>query len=115
MRRLDVKIRQLIWAIREAKKPQPYDKVQYGLGEYYIKSSFTGYNKWNLYPIGGDEVIHCNIKGENLIVINYYGRFIRTVLSKLKFQKQTWQRIDLQNPVGTRLSYINSDSVMIRD
>lgn len=111
MRKLEVKIRQIIWAINQSFKPTTHDKVIYKGNFYYIKSSLTGENVWNIFENGEKEPTHRYIKGQDLKVVHSYKRFIRVFKQHMFFQKTSWQRIDCSNPIGTRLSYISSDNI----
>ena len=114
MRKIEVKIRQIIWAIKQSFKPTTYDLVIYQGKEYYIKSSLTGENVWNLFEKGEKEPTHRYIKGQDLKVIQSIKRFANVFKNHLKFQKKNWGLIDCGNPIGTRLSYNNSDDIYFR-
>lgn len=114
MRKIEVIIREFIWALNQAKKPTTHDLVDYKNDTYYIKSSMTNYNVWDLYKIGVKEPIHHRVKGVDLKIINTRKRFIRVFIEKFNFQKQSWRSIDLKNKIGTRLCYINSDNIKFK-
>lgn len=114
MRKIEVKIRQLFWAFTEALKPTNYDLVIFQGKRYYIKSSLTGYNIWNLFEKNNSEPIHKYIKGNNLKVVHSIKRFIPIFKQKMYFQKSCWQKLDFSNPFGTRLSYLNSNNIYYR-
>jgi hypothetical protein len=114
MRKIEVKIRQIIWALKKSFKPTTYDLVVYQGKEYYIKSSFTGENVWNLFEKGTKEPTHIYIKGQDLKVVYSTKRFINVFKNLLRFQKQSWGLIDCGNPIGTRLSYNNSEDIYFR-
>ena len=82
--------------------------------EYYIKSSLTGENVWNLFEKGKKEPTHRYIKGQDLKVVQSIKRFTNVFKNHLKFQKQSWGLIDCGNPIGTRLSYNNSEDIYFR-
>ena len=114
MRKIEVKIRQIIWALKQSFKPTTYDLVIYQGKVYYIKSSLTGENVWNLFEKGEKEPAHRYIKGENLKLVQSFKRFINVFKNHLRFQKQSWGLIDYGNPIGTRLSYNNSEDIYFR-
>lgn len=109
MRKLEVKIRQIIWALNRLRTPSTYDLVIYKGNKYYVKSSLTGHNIWNL-SIGG-EIKYRLIKGEELRVVYSFKRAKRVFKEMMRFQETSWQSIDLSKPLGTRLSYYNSDNI----
>ena len=114
MRKLEVKIRQIIWAFKQSFKPTTYDLVIYQGKEYFIKSSLTGENVWNLFKKSEKEATHRYIKGQDLKVVQTVKRFINVFKNHLRFQKQSWGLIDYGNPIGTRLSYNNSEDICFR-
>ena len=114
MRKIEVKIRQIIWAFKQSFKPTTYDFVIYQGEKYYIKSSLTGENVWNLFEKDEKEPTHRYIKGKDLKVVQSFKRFINVFKNHLIFQKQSWGLIDCGNPIGTRLSYNNSDDIYFR-
>lgn len=111
MRKIEVKIRQIIWALKQSFKPTTYDKVIYNGNIYYIKSSLTGENIWNLFEKTKDKPTYSYIRGNELKIVHSFNRFIRVFKEHMFFQKTSWQRIDCSNPIGTRLSYISSDNI----
>jgi hypothetical protein len=88
-----------------------HDLVIYQGKEYFIKSSLTGINIWNLFEKGKNKPTHYRVKGEDFKLTQSFKRFIIVFRNHLKFQKQSWGLIDYQNPIGTRLSYNNSDDI----
>ena len=114
MRKIEVKIRQIILAFKQSLKPTTYDLVIYQGKQYFIKSSFTGENVWNLFEKGEKEPTHRYIKGKELKVVQSVKRFINVFKNHLRFQKQSWNLIDCGNPIGTRLSYHNSEDIYFR-
>ena len=52
MRKIEVKIRQIIWAFKKSFEPTTYDFVIYKGEKYFIKSSLTGENIWNIFKKG---------------------------------------------------------------
>jgi len=114
LRKTEVKIRQIIWAFKQSFKPMTYDFVIYQGEEYFIKSSLTGENVWNLFKKGEKEPIHRCIKGDDIEIVKSFKRFINVFKNHLRFQKESWGLIDYGNPIGTRLSYINSDNIYFR-
>jgi hypothetical protein len=114
MRKIEVKIRQIIWAFKKSFKPTTYDLVIYEGKQYFIKSSLTGENVWNLFEKGEKEPIHRYIKGQDLKVVQSVKRFINVFKKHLTFQKQSWGLIDCGNPIDTRLSYNNSEDIYFR-
>jgi hypothetical protein len=114
MRKIEVKIRQIIWAFKQSLKPTTYDLVIYQGKQYFIKSSLTGENVWNLFEKGEKVPTHKYIKGKELKVVQSVKRFINVFKNHLRFQKQSWDLIDCGNPIGTRLSYHNSEDIYFR-
>jgi hypothetical protein len=115
MRKIEVKIRQIIWAYKKSFKPTTYDFVIYKGEKYFIKSSLTGENIWNLYKKGEKKPSHNYINGNNFKKINSLKLFTKNFKQHLNFQKQNWGSIDLNNSIGTRLSYISSDNIMFNN
>ena len=111
MRKLEVKIRQIIWALNKIIKPTTYDIVLFNGNKYFIKSSLTGDNIWNLYKMGVDKPIYMHIRGNEFKIIHSLDRFVKCFKNHMKFQVQSWQQIDERKPIGTRLSYYNSDNI----
>lgn len=111
MRKLEVKIRQIIWSISQSFKPTTYDKVIYKGNLYYIKSSLTGEDIWNLFEKSKDKPTYSYIRGNEVKIVHSYKRFIIVFKQHMFFQKTSWQRIDCSNPIGRRLSYINSENI----
>ena len=114
MRKLEVKIRQIIWALKQSLKPTTGDFVFYKGSVYYIKSSLTGENIWDLFKGSKTEPVHRHINGYNLKIKHSAKRFIHVFKNHLKFQNDNWKRIDYANPLGKRLSYNNSDDIYFR-
>ena len=71
----------------------------------------TGENVWNLFEIDGKDVIHYRISGCDFKVVHSFNRFIKVFKHNLRFQKNNWYLIDCNSPIGTRLSYNNSDDI----
>ena len=114
MRKLEVKIRQIIWSINQSFKPTTYDLVEYQNEKYYIKSSLTGEDVWNLSKKGNEKPMYYYIKGKDLKIIHSFKRLKNVFKQHMFFQWSSWQRIDCFNPVGTRLSYLNSENIYFR-
>lgn len=114
MRKIEVKIRQFIWALKQSFKPTTYDLVVYQGKKYYIKSSLTGENVWNLFEKGEKEPTHRYVKDSEIKFVQTLKRFISVFKNHLSFQKQNWGLIDYGNPIGTRLSYNNSTDIYFR-
>ncbi len=115
MRKLEVKIRQIIWSIINAFRPTNYDMVIYKGEKYYIKTSLTGENVWNLFKISSDEIAFYRINGREFNIIHSIRRFISVFKCNMRFQESAWGLIDRQNPLGTRLSYKNSENIYFRN
>jgi hypothetical protein len=123
IRKIEVLLRQFYWAFKESFKPTTYSIVKYHGAEFYIKSSLTGHNIWDLYPLNGkvkaSMFFHINpnkgcveqIHGSQLQVLYSWKKFKEDFKSHLDFQKSYWGLIDEQKPIGTRLSYINSENI----
>lgn len=111
MRKIEVNIRQIIWSFKQFFKPTTYDLVNYQGKYYFIKPSLTGENIWNLFEHGKKEPTHKYIKGNSFKIIQSLTRFINVFKQHLIFQKQNWGLIDCTNPIGTRLSYNNSEDI----
>lgn len=111
IRKLEVKIRQIIWAIKQSFLPTTYDIVIYQSNEYYILPSLTGNNTWDLYVKYSKKPTHRRICGSDLKIKNSYRRTFNQYKNKMNFQKQNWESIDCSKPIGSRLSYINSDNI----
>lgn len=114
MRKLEVKVRQIIWAIGKSLKPTTYDLVEYKNEKYYVKSSLTGEDVWNLSKKGDEKPTHYYIKGKDLKVIHSFKRFKNAFKQYMFFQWSSWQKIDCRNPIGSRLSYESSENIYFR-
>lgn len=114
IRKIEVKIRQVFWAFMQSFKPTTYDLVLYKGKKYFIKSSLTGENIWNLFEQGTTEPTHRCIRGNDIKVVQSVKRFANVFKNHLRFQIQNWQLIDCDNPIGTRLSYYNSENIFFR-
>ena len=115
MRKLEVKIRQFIWAFNKCFLPTTYDKVLYNGNMYFIKSSLCGENIWDLFELNRKTAVYSRIKGIDLKVIHSLKRFILVFKQHMFFQKTNWEKIDCMNPLGTRLSYINSENIFFKN
>lgn len=115
MRTLEVKIRQILWSFKRCFKPTTYDCVKYKGEKYYIKSSLCGHNIWDLYEKGNQNPIFKYIKGKDLKIIHSLKRFKVVFNQHLRFQKTSWGLIDCSNPIGTRLSYNNSNDIHFKN
>lgn len=111
MRKLEVKLRQLLWAFKETFKPAAGDLVKYKGFKCYIRPTLTGYNTWHLRNIDSESPRFTYVKGSDLKIIRSIPQHIHRFKDLLRFQKQSWGSIDLIKPVGTRLSYNNSDDI----
>jgi len=111
MRKAEVKIRQIIWAIKMSFKPTTYDLVEFKGNNYYIKSSLCGEDIWELYEKGNTKPVYSRIRGNELKIIKSFKRFKEVFKHYMRFQVTSWQSIDCRNPIGTRLSYINSENI----
>ena len=111
MRKLEVKIRQIVWSIIQSFKPTTYDYVEYKGDKYYVKSSLTGENIWNLFEKGKDKPTYYYIKGKDLKIIHSLKRFVNVFKHHMFFQWSSWQKIDCRKPIGTRLSYLSSENI----
>tara|TARA_R110000782_G_scaffold40768_1_gene94077 strand:+ start:286 stop:630 length:345 start_codon:yes stop_codon:yes gene_type:complete len=112
MRKLEVKIRQTIWAFKKSFEPSECFSVNYEGFEFVIKPSFTKDNCWNLYARGTKEPLFYRIDG-NKLKVNYrsFKRWFSNFKSMYRHQKFSWYSIDIRKPIGTRLSYISSDNI----
>lgn len=112
MRKIEVKIRQIIWSMCSIFEPHNYDIVLYKGDEYSIKSSLTGYNKWNLYKRGIVGLnTFSNIRGKEFKICHSLKRCLIIFKESMGFQKMSWELIDISHPLGTRLSYINLENI----
>lgn len=111
MRKIEVIIRQLVWAFMQSFKPTSYDIVIYKGKRYYIKYNFSSENIWNLFDLNDHSLVKAHVKGSDLKIVQSLKRFVNVFKTHLTFQKQNWGSIDYCNPVGTRLSYNNSDDI----
>jgi len=111
MRKLEVKIRYIIWAIKQSFKPTTHDLVEYNENLYYIKSSLTGNDIWNLNKKGEKEITFYYVKGKDLKLVHSFDRFKRVFKQHLWFQNTSWYSIDIRRPLGRRICYINSDNI----
>lgn len=111
LRKLEVKLRQIVWSVKRSFEPTTYDKVQYNDKQYFVKSSLTGHNKWNLFDSTSQKPIFTNIHGNDLKVKHSFRRFVNVIKQHMSFQKSNWQSIDCYKPIGYRLSYNNSNDI----
>lgn len=110
IRNIEVKILQIVWSISKAFQPDTYDYVKYVGQKMYIKSALTGHNKWNIYS-NYDKCVRRNINGDELTVCHSLTGLKSKFKQNLKFQKSNWESIDKRKPIGSRLSYINSNNI----
>lgn len=123
IRQIEVVIRQNLYAFVNSFKPTTYSIVKYQGDKFYIKSSLSGHNIWDLYPIDKDKTIgkfwainpqtgaiH-RIHGSQLVHVMSWRKFKEDFKSHLQHQKSSWRLIDNRKPIGTRLSYINSENI----
>ena len=111
MRKIEVKIKHLIWAFKRSFEPAECYSVDYRGFTFVIKPSFTGSNKWNLYAKGINEILFSDVKSEDLKAnLISFNRWFNNFKSMYKFQKWSWYSIDCKKPLGSRISYINSDN-----
>jgi|SRR5699024_6413913 len=111
IRFIEIKIRQFIWLIKNIGKPDTYDEVIYKGDKYWIKSSLTGYNIWNLYKNEEKNPTYFRIKGDDLKVKRSFKKLKNTIKLMMRFQKNTWQQIDMENRIGSRLTFYNSEDI----
>lgn len=111
MRKIEVKIRQIIWCLKGIFEINNYDLVFYNNKKYYVKSSLVGNDIWDLYNEKDLKPEYKYIKGFELKIIHSLIRCKRVFKFKMSFQKSSWQSIDYNNKLGTRLSYLNSDNI----
>lgn len=109
MRKLEVRIRQIIWALNKSLKVNNWDEVMYNGKKYYAKSSLIGNDIWDLYN-DGEEILYYK-NGKDLRIIHSWKRFKRVFKEMLYFQKSSWGLIDQNKPLFTRLSYKNSEDI----
>lgn len=113
MRKLEVKIRQIIWAFKNSFKPSECYSVEFQGETCNIKPSFTGHNIWNVTPKNIDNLTFYRINGSELKVnLHSFSRWYLNFKHLYLHQKWSWYSIDIRKPIGTRLSYINSDNIM---
>ena len=111
MRKIEVKIRQFFWSLKETLKPNTYDAVIYKEKKYYIKSSLCGHDIWDLYEKNFKSPTFKRIKGSELKVVHSFKRFKVVFNQNMHFQKTSWQSIDFNKKLGSRLSYYNSNNI----
>jgi hypothetical protein len=116
MRKIEVIIRQLIWAFNKSFDPAECFSVNYKGFELIVKPSFTKDNCWNLCKRNTDSSLLYRIEGSNLKV-NYHSfkRWYENFKNMYRHQKWSWYSIDIRNPLGSRLSYISSDNIKFRN
>ena len=112
MRKLEVKIRQIIWAFKKSFEPAECFSVNYQGFKFVIKPSFTKDNCWNLHARGNKTPLFYRIDG-NELKVNYisFKKWFGNFKSMYLHQKWSQYSIDIRKPIGTRLSYINSDNI----
>ncbi|UII80067.1 hypothetical protein [Flagellimonas sp. CMM7] len=105
LRKLEVKIRYVLWAISQLKHPTSYDKVKHQTGEFIIK---YGNPNWIFVASHHGKK---QFKSTEFKVIRSRSRDWRVFKEKMKFQLGYWYNIDYQNPLFSRISYKNSDNI----
>jgi hypothetical protein len=112
IRKLEVKIRYAIWAFQESFKANGNYYAKYKGNLYYLKNEIFDENVWSLISVKDTNVkiSYINIK-EFKVIIPTIERFIDTFKSKMFFQNSSWYLIDIRKPIGTRISYNNSDNI----
>ena len=108
MRKIEVWVRQVIWAFNKTLLPDSGDLVLYGGIKYYIKPSLTAEDTWNLYLLGSKGIAHRRVAGRDLSVVRSFRGSVRVFKSHLNFQKHNWGMLDCLHPVGRRLIYLSS-------
>lgn len=112
MRKLEVKIKHVIWAFKESFKPSECYSVQFQGITCNIKPSFTGYNIWNVTPKITEGLTFYRVKGSELKVnLHSFNRVYQNFKHLYRHQKWSWYSIDIQKPFRSRISYINSDNI----
>lgn len=111
MRKIEVRIRQIIWAAIQSFKPTTYDFVMYKGNKFYIKSSLSGESVWHLYQHGIEQPKYSYIKGSELKIVHSLDRFVKVFKQHLDFQKGSWGLIDCCKPIGRRLCYYSSENI----
>ena len=112
MRKIEVKVRQFIWAIKTSLKPTTYDLVEYKGDTFFIKSSLTGEGVWNLFKVGETSATYFYIKNRDLKLLHSFKRFVKVIKWHLHFQETSWGRIDRNKPIGRRLCYYSSENIL---
>ena len=115
IRKIEVKIRQIIWAFENSFKPTTYDIVIYKDKEYFIRPTLTAENVWNLFEKDSKEPSYVFINGKNFYLVQSIKRVLNVFKKHLMFQKNSWGSIDCVNPIGTRLSYKNSKDIYFKE
>lgn len=114
IRYFEVKIRQIVQSIKAIFIPTSYDEVYYEDVQFYVKPSYTGYNIWNLHLKNVKGVFLYRVNGEDLKIIHSFSRSVKVFKKHYKFLKNNWESVDIKNPIGSRLTYINSDDIYIK-
>jgi hypothetical protein len=112
IRKIEVKIRYIIWAFEESFKANSNYYAKYNGNMYYLKNEIYSENIWSLISIKDTNVKlqYINIK-DFKVIIPSIGCFIRTFKSKMFFQNSSWFAIDIRKPIGNRISYNNSNNI----
>lgn len=102
IRKLEVKIRYVIWAITQLKEPTSYDTVIFNGRQHWIEYANP---HWKIKNIPGQ------LKKQDFKIVRGFKRDIRVFKQRYKFQKTSWYSIDYRNPFFTRISYMSSDNI----
>lgn len=111
IRLIEVNIRQFIWAINKSVEPTGQDRVDYDGYVCYLVNSGSGDNIWDIFTIGTNVRLASNVKGGDIKITHSWKRSVRLVKHSMFFQFSAWEKIDMMNPIGTRLSYLSSNDI----
>src|SRR5690606_10150999 len=104
MRKIEVKIRYIVWAYKRLSFPTTYDKINYQGDEGYC---INGVNS----PMWLTSLSNQRIHESKFLVIRSVKRDIIVFKEHYLFQLRYWYSIDNRNKLFTRISYYNSNNI----
>lgn len=103
-RKLEVKIRYIIWAFKMLSYPTTYDKINYQ-GTLGVLTNGVNAPRWKT------NITKNQIHQNTFLVIRGFKRDFRVFKQRYSFQMSSWYYIDYRNKLGSRISYYNSNDI----
>lgn len=106
-KRLILKSKYLLWALKRNKNIHNYDLVKLGYELYQAKWENP---HWQLRNIKNNLVVH-NIYAENIKPVRSLERNFHRLKEDFQFQMTSWFVIDVRYSIFRRISYIDADNI----